>query len=294
MAIVLTDLVEEAMNDDDYRALRVVREGQVTWVTLDHPPINLLDATLVPELKDFVARTVDDTTTKVVVFRTSDPDFFAAHVDARYMLDASGFVALGVHDGPTELNPMQHLVHAVRFLPQVTIGELQGRLRGGANEFAMAMDLRFAAAGTTWLSQVESRMGIIPGGGGTQLLPALVGRARALEIILTGDLVDAATAERWGWVNRAVPPEALADTVRRTAERIAGLTWGQVRAAKQAVDAALGNGDLAAQLTRESAALGLVYPPPQEVVDRMARALDRGLQRRESELDLERALDEVS
>jgi enoyl-CoA hydratase/carnithine racemase len=85
---------------------------------------------------------------------------------------------------------MQSLTLALRSLPQVTIAKLRGRLRGGGNELAMAADLRYAAAGQTWLSQMESGIGIIPGGGGTQLLTRLVGRARAVEVVLGSDLVE--------------------------------------------------------------------------------------------------------
>jgi enoyl-CoA hydratase/carnithine racemase len=117
---------------------------------------------------------------------------------------------------------MQSLHLAVRSLPQLTIAKLRGRLRGGGNELAMAADLRFAADGETWMSQVESRIGIIPGGG-TQLLTRLVGRSRALEVILSGALYDAKTAERYGWINRAVAPDELDATV----DHVARLTGGE-------------------------------------------------------------------
>ncbi|AGL16444.1 enoyl-CoA hydratase/isomerase family protein [Actinoplanes sp. N902-109] len=279
------------MSYDGFTASTVKISSGIAEVTLDHPPLNLLDAVLVPELKRFVRTVADDTDVQVVVFQSAVPDFFAAHVDAGYMVDATGFAQLGADDGPTDLNPVQHLTHAIRSLPQVTIAKLRGRLRGGGNEIAMACDLRYAAAGTTWLSQIESRMGIIPGGGGTQLLPPLVGRARALEVILTGDLIDAVTAEQWGWINRAVPDDELDDLVSGIATRIAGRSGNQIAAAKAAVSAALGNVDLAQQYQAESAALGLVYPAPPAVVDRMARALDGGLQTPEQERDLEHSLD---
>ena len=276
---------------DEFKAITVKVDSGIAEVTLDHPPLNLLDAVLVPEIKRFVRTVADDAGVRVVVFQSAVPDFFAAHVDAGFMVDAAGFAQLGAEDGPTDLNPVQHLTNAVRSLPQVTIAKLRGRLRGGGNELAMACDLRFAAAGATWLSQIESRMGIIPGGGGTQLLPPLVGRARALEVILTGDLIDARTAEQWGWINRAVPDDELDELVSRTAVRIAGLSGGQIAAAKAAVSAALGNVDLAQRYRSESEALGLVYPAPPSVVERMARALEGGLQTPEQERDLEDALD---
>jgi enoyl-CoA hydratase/carnithine racemase len=276
-----------------YSALRISVSANVAWVTLDHPPLNLLDSVLVGDLKRFVSQVRDDEDIRVIVLQSSDQDFFAAHVDAGYMLDAAGFMALGAADGDTVLNPMQHLTSSVRSLPQVTIAKLRGRLRGGGNELAMAADMRFAAAGRTWLSQIETRMGIIPGGGGTQLLPPLVGRARALEIILSGNLFDAETAERYGWVNRALPDEDLDEFVDSLARRLGTLSPGQIRAAKNAVDAAVGT-DLETGLQQEGKVLGLVYPAPNRVVDRMRRALQDGMQQREQEIDLERTLDQYT
>ena len=136
------------------------------------------------------------------------------------------------------LNPMQSLHRQIRSLPQITIAKLRGRLRGGGAELAAAHDMRFAAAGETWISQVESRLGIFPGGGGTQLLTPLVGRARALEIVLGGELFDSEVAERYGWVNRSVPPAALDDFVASLAGRIAAMPAGAANAAREAVDAA--------------------------------------------------------
>jgi len=157
----------------------------------------------------------------------------------------------------------------------------------------MAMDMRFAAAGETWLSQIEIRMGIIPGGGGTQLLPPLVGRARALETILSGDLVDAVTAERWGWINRALPGDRLDSFVDSLAHRLASMSAGQIEATKRSVDSALGI-DLEAGLHSEGEVLGLVYPASDAIIDRMTRALAGGVQTREQELNLEEALDVFS
>jgi enoyl-CoA hydratase/carnithine racemase len=188
---------------------------------------------------------------------------------------------------------MQSLNLAIATLPQITIAKLRGRLRGGGNEFAMAADLRFAATGETWLSQVESRIGIIPGGGGTQMLTRLVGRARALEIILGGDLYDAKTAERYGWIDLAIAPDQIDEAVDGLARRIAERRPEQIAAAKQAVEHAL-DGDLATAFAREGQALGAVYPAPQEIVDQVRQAVQSGAQTREGELDLEGAITRAS
>jgi len=274
----------------DYTVLDINVSDGIASVTLNNPPLNLLDATLVGELKRFIREVRVDETVRVIVFDSYDSEFFAAHVDAGYMVDSEGFAAMGAGDGDTTLNPMQHMMLSIRQLPQVTIAKLRGRLRGGGNEIAMAMDMRFAAAGETWLSQIEIRMGIIPGGGGTQLLPPLVGRARAIEAILSGNLVDTETAERWGWINRALPSDELDSFVDALARRFASMSAGQIEATKRSVDAALGI-DLEAGLKKEGEFLGLVYPASQAVIDRMSRALAGGVQTREQELNLEDSLD---
>jgi enoyl-CoA hydratase/carnithine racemase len=186
-----------------YTALQMTQSQSVLTVTMNHPPLNLLDAVLIPELKRFVREVASDDTVRVVVFESAVPDFFAAHVDVNYGSDPDAFFALGADDQGFEgLLPLQHLVTSVRALPQLTIAKLRGFLRGGGNEFAMAADLRYAAAGETWFGQIEGRLGIIPGGG-TQLLARTIGRSRSLEAILTADLYDTRTAELYGWITRA-------------------------------------------------------------------------------------------
>jgi enoyl-CoA hydratase/carnithine racemase len=157
----------------------------------------------------------------------------------------------------------------------------------------MAADMRFAAKGRAWLSQPESRMGIFPGGGETQYLTRLVGRARALEVVLGGELFDAETAERYGWVNRALPPEELDGFVDALARRIAAMPPGVAAAAVEAVDAAEASGPVP-RLCEESTSHSKVYPSPEAVVDRVRAAMEAGAQTREGELDLEALLDRVS
>ncbi|GGV68038.1 hypothetical protein GCM10010277_77040 [Streptomyces longisporoflavus] len=147
---------------------------------------------------------------RVIPFDSADPDFFIAHGDMRIAEDPQSFAALDVaSEQDPSLNPMMRLHERIRTLPQITIAKLRGPVRGGGAELLSAMDMRFAAREHAGLAQPEDTMGIIPGAGGTVYLPGLVGRARALEIILSGPLVDAPTAERIGWVNRAVPAAEL-------------------------------------------------------------------------------------
>lgn len=218
--------------------------------TIDHAPVNKLDATLIGDLSRFVTEVRDDGDVRVVVLQSANPEFFLAHVDFNYMEHPEEFAALAeLVPGDGTLTPVQSLALAIRDLPQVTIAKLHGRLRGGGNELAMAADLRYAAAGETWLSQIESRLGISPGGGGSTLLTQLVGRARALEALLGGDLYDAHTAERYGWINLAIEPDKLDELADKLARRIAKRRPEQIAAAK-AVIAPTSTEELAAGFAR--------------------------------------------
>jgi enoyl-CoA hydratase/carnithine racemase len=279
---------------DGYKALSISVDGGVARVTIDHPPVNMLDTQLIGDLGRLVTEVGQDHDVRVVVLQTANPEFFLAHVDFQFMEHPEEFAALAkLVPGDGTLTPMQSLALAIRALPQVTIAKLRGRLRGGGNEVAMAADLRYAAAGATWMSQVESRIGIIPGGGGSTLLTSLIGRARALEAVLGGDLYDTKTAELYGWINLAVEPERLDELVDGLARRIASRSAKQIAAAK-AVIAPIGTGELAAGFARELAALGALYPAPDSIVEAVRRAVADGAQTREGELDLEGAIERAS
>ncbi|WP_281688827.1 enoyl-CoA hydratase/isomerase family protein [Pseudonocardia thermophila] len=222
------------MGGSAYRRLRQSRESGVLFVTIDAPPLNLLDVPLFAELERLAADVEGDDEIAVVVFTSADPDFFLAHYDIHDLLER------GSRRPPARsgvLKRFHALLERYRTLPQLTIAQLEGAARGGGAEFAMALDLRFGALGRAVLGQPETALGIIPGGGATQNLPRLVGRARALEIVLGGRDLDAATAERYGLLNRALPADRIAAEVRDLALRIASHPGEAVRAAKRAVDA---------------------------------------------------------
>ncbi|MGW5134644.1 enoyl-CoA hydratase/isomerase family protein [Streptomyces sp. NPDC004135] len=234
------------MSYQELAGIHVTLSDGVATVTIDNPPLNLADATLLPSLRAFIARVRHDSDVRVVVFDSADPDFFVAHGDMGFIIDpqtaaeAAGAAIAAVPDAavPPTMNLMQVVHEEVRSLPQVTIGKLVGLARGGGNEFLMALDMRFAAIGKSGQAQPETLMGIIPGGGGTQYLTKLTGRARALELILGGELVDAELAAAYGLVNRALPADELDDFVDTLARRIARLRPEIVAAVKTAVNAA--------------------------------------------------------
>jgi enoyl-CoA hydratase/carnithine racemase len=221
------------MDYRDYNALRVSVEEGVARVVIDHPPINLFDAVLIVEM-DRVGRALEsDPDVRVVVVESADPAFFIAHADVNLIL---GLPAGGAP--PSEPSFFQQMVDRFRTMPKATIAKLEGICRGGGSELVLSMDMRFAALGRALLAQPEVAVGIIPGGSGTQRLPRLVGRSRALEIALGADDFPADLAERYGYVNRALPPEELGPFVERLARRIASFPAEAIAHAKASVLAA--------------------------------------------------------
>jgi enoyl-CoA hydratase/carnithine racemase len=222
------------MDTQGYRALRVQVDDGVARVVIDHSPINLFDAVLIGEM-DRLSRALEtDTAVRVVVLSSADPDFFIAHADVRLILGLPTTGAVEVE----KPHAFQEMVDRFRTMPKATIAQIEGICRGGGSELALSMDMRFAALGRAVLAQPEVAVGIIPGGSGTQRLPRLVGRSRALEIVLGADDFPADVAERYGWVNRALPPAELAPFVDRLARRIASFPAEAIARAKASVLAA--------------------------------------------------------
>ncbi len=267
-----------------YDTLRVETADGIARVTLSHPPVNLLDAAMLGDLAQLVGRLeasdpADPDTPRVVVVASDDPEFFIAHAD----LELIKTLPRDPRPYPEALDFFHSFVERWRTLPQVTIAQIEGRARGGGSELALSLDLRFAALGRAVLSQPEVAIGIIPGGGGTQRLGRLMGRGHALEAVLGCDDFDAATAERYGWVNRALPADEIARFVDRLARRIASFPPNAVRLAKQAVDAALPSP--LDGLLAEAHAWNEVLTDP-ELDARFDAALAAGAQTRAGELDL--------
>lgn len=204
------------MNTPTYSRIRVAQDRGVATVTINNPPVNVLDVALMSDIRRFLTAVHDDPRTRVVVFQSADPDFFIAHVDMQLIDEPHAFDDV-VQAAPSGLNPFQALGEMIRAQPQLTIVKLEGLARGGGAEFVAAADMAFAAIGRAGLAQCEALMGIIPGGGATQYLAHRMTRGRALEVVLGADLVDALTAERYGWVNRALPADELDAFVRRLA-----------------------------------------------------------------------------
>jgi enoyl-CoA hydratase/carnithine racemase len=221
----------------DYRLLRVHVERGAAFATIENPPINLITLPLFAELAGFAAEVAADDGVRAVVLRSDDPDFFIAHFDVEAILgfpvDAPAARAERVED-----NRYHAMCETFRTMPKATIAEIAGRVGGGGSELVSSFDMRFGALGRTVINQPEVALGILPGGSGTQRLPRMLGRARALEVILGCEDLDAGTAERWGYLNRALPPDELRPFVERLALRIASFPPEAVQLAKRSVDAA--------------------------------------------------------
>ena len=217
-----------------YQTLKVTAGNGVATVTLDHPPINLLDTRMRAELESFAAEVRVDESIRVIVFQSADPDFFISHSDASPFV---GRLTRNAAFRSAELGAGYSMREAIAALPQATIGKIEGRCRGGGSEFALALDMRFAALGRAVFSQFEVAVGCLPGGGATQRLPHLLGRARALEVILGCDDLDARKAAEYNYVNAAMDPSELGPFVDRLAARIASFPGSSIKLAKDAVRA---------------------------------------------------------
>src|ERR1700726_5025799 len=179
--------------------LRVIEETPAYWkVVFDHPPLNIMDADMFEGLQDVLARMDADSSLRVVVFESANPDFYLAHFEVK---DTARTLTLLQTVGPTGLPSLLDTFVRLTKSPVVSIAKIRGRARGVSSEFLLACDMRFASRENTAVAQVEVGSGVHPGGGGTERLPPLVGRGRALEIVLGSNDFDGETAERYGYVN---------------------------------------------------------------------------------------------
>ena len=263
----------------DYQTLKVQRDGHILNVVIDNPPVNVMTMELYMDLLNFSAEAEKDESVKVIVLDSADPDFFIAHFDVEVLL------ALPV-DGPAERESEPNLFHQMcermRTMPKATIVKLAGRVGGGGSEFSASCDMRFGITGKTRVNQMEVALGILPGGTGTQRLPRLVGRGRAMEIVLGSDDIDAETAEKWGYLNRVFESrEELDKFVDRLAARIAAWPAEAIALAKQSVN----NAELPlAEGLVEEAYLFQQTLRTDDARKSMQRAMELGAQTREGEL----------
>ena len=212
--------------------LRVIEETPSYWrVVFDYPPFNIVDAIIFQSLQHLLARIDASPSLLVAVFESANPQFYLSHFD---LTGKTGNITTAV--GPSGLPILMDTFVRLTKSPVVSIAKIRGCVRGVSSEFALACDMRFASRENTLLGQPEVGVGVHPGGGGTERLPHLVGRGRALEIILGANDFDGDTAERYGYVNRALPDAELDDFVDTLARRIASFDRRAVAAAKNLVN----------------------------------------------------------
>ncbi|MBV1854374.1 enoyl-CoA hydratase/isomerase family protein [Catellatospora tritici] len=258
--------------------LDVRSEGSVLFAAITAPPMNLLGPELVRDLISLIQTAEADGDVRVLVFSSADPDYFISHVDvtqiARYRAEAAKLVgepSIGL------------LFRRLAESPLVSIAQIEGRVRGAGSEFVLGCDMRFAARESALFCQFEQAFGAIPGAGGVQHLTRLMGRARALEVMLSAQDYDAELAERYGWINRALPAAELPDFVDALAHRIAGFPAAAHIMLKDRVNAIT----LASveEFRRDSDlfAQGMTTP---EGASRTKSAMQRGFQTRDAEIDL--------
>ena len=257
-------------------------EAGVATATLSNPPLNLMTLPLFGDLARFSAEAAADDSVRAVVLRSDDPEFWIAHFDVEAILK---FPTGGPAQRAAKVddNPFHAMCERFRSMPKAVIAEIGGRVGGGGSELALSCDMRFGARGRTLINQPEVALGILPGGSGTQRLPRLVGRGRALEVILGCDDLDAESAERWGYLNRALAPDELRPFVTRLARRIAGFPAPAIAAAKRAVLAA--EPSSRAGLLDEGLGFQQLLRTP-EAQRALRRFLERGGQTRAGELRL--------
>lgn len=224
------------MSYEGYSVIRVTVDEGVARVVVDNPPINLFDVTLYADMVRVSHELASDVEVRCVVLSSAVSGFFIPHFDVSVILQMP-------HDMPVpkRYHDFNVMCENFRAMPKATIAVIEGRSGGGGNELALACDMRFALRGGAVFNQPEVALGIVPGSGGTVRLPRLIGRNRAMEVILGSDDIDADTAAEWGMVNRSLDADQLWPFVNRLAARIAKFPPDAVAAAKAAVLRADGN-----------------------------------------------------
>jgi enoyl-CoA hydratase/carnithine racemase len=265
-------------DNGDLETLAVTTKGAVLFADIAAPPMNLLGPELVRDLVSLIERAEADDAVQVLVFRSADPEYFISHVDltriAEYRQEAARLA------GEPSIGLMFRRLSVSRL---VTIAQIEGRVRGAGSEFVLACDMRFGARESAVFAQLEAGFGLVPGAGAMQHLSRLMGRGRALEVLLSSEDYDAGLAERYGWINRALGAGEIGEFVGSLAQRIASFPPAALATIKERVAAVTiasagefrRDSDLFAELATEPAAQ-----------TRTQAAMQRGFQTAEGELTL--------
>jgi enoyl-CoA hydratase/carnithine racemase len=217
------------------RRIQRERRSASYWrITFDHPPLNIFGPETIPQLEEVVEALERDPDVKVVVFDSAIEGFFLTHYDFLAKLEDS----TSLPPGPTGLQPLPDMLARLSRAPVVSIASIRGRATGVGSELALACDMRFASREKAILSQWEVGAGLVPGGGPMARLPRLMGRGRALEVLMSADDIGGDLAQLYGYVNRSMPDAELDDFVDTLAMRIASFDKQAISDTKRLVDIA--------------------------------------------------------
>ena len=215
--------------------IKLTRRTPHYWrVTLDNPPLNIFGPDTIPQLEEVITEIETDKDLKVVVFDSALQGFFMTHYNFLAKLEET----TSMPAGPTGLHPLPGMLVRLSRAPVVSIALIRGRATGVGSELALACDMRFASLEKAVLSQFEVGAGFVPGGGPMARLPRLIGRGRALEVLLVADDITGELAERYGYVNRSLPDAELDEFVEAIAERISSFDKRAISETKKFVDLA--------------------------------------------------------
>ncbi len=250
--------------------IRLARRSPTYWqVTFDHPPLNIFGPETIPQLNEIITALETDEHVKVVVFDSAVEGFFLTHYDFLARLED----LTGLPPGPTGLQPLPDMLVRLSRAPVVSIALIRGRATGVGSELALASDMRFASREKAVLSQWEVGVGLVPGGGPMARLPRLMGRGRALEVLLGADDMRGDLAELYGYVNRSLPDADLDGFVDALATRIASFDKRAIIDTKRLVNAASLPPDVEIAAGWDACLASMVRPAAQE---RIKTLMERG------------------
>src|SRR5881398_2632481 len=217
------------------KQILLTRRSPAYWrVTFNHPPLNIFGPDAIPQLNEIITALETDAHVKVVVFDSAIQGFFLTHYDFLAKLEDT----TGLPPGPTGLQPLPDMLVRLSRAPVASIASIRGRATGVGSELALACDMRFASRDKAILSQWEVGAGLVPGGGPMARLPRLMGRGRALEVLLGADDIHGDLAERYGYVSRSLPDADLDAFVDALAARIASFDKWAIANTKRLVNSA--------------------------------------------------------
>jgi enoyl-CoA hydratase/carnithine racemase len=225
---------ENGMQENN-KQIRLVKRSPMYWrVTFDHPPLNIFGPDTIPQLNEIVTALETDKSLKVVVFDSAVEGFFLTHYDFLAKMEDS----TSLPPGPTGLQQLPDMLVRISRAPVVSIAMIRGRATGVGSELALASDMRFASREKAVLSQWEVGAALVPGGGPMARLPRLIGRGRALEVLLGADDIPGDLAELYGYVNRSLPDAELDGFVDALATRVASFDKDAIWETKRLVNVA--------------------------------------------------------